>query len=153
VTRCVRESTSKTGMVFRHIMQLCWNQRQWFCVLQAELQRQRSVLTQFRKDVEYMDGQSRKVDAQREKQLALPKPVSIEEEAKKAVEHAKGLTDKERKDFARALSLRWHPGKLLPGFVWVPAFCCAFFVQHALLSLSHLVSATFCPSWCLHDTS
>ncbi|KAL0053604.1 hypothetical protein WJX82_008204 [Trebouxia sp. C0006] len=77
----------------------------------AELQRQRNILTQFRKDVAYMDGQSRKADAQREKQLALPKPVSIEEEAKKALEHAKGLTDKERKDFARAVSLRWHPDK------------------------------------------
>ena len=109
-------------------MQLSWNQRQWFCVLQAELQRQRqrNILTQFRKDVAYMDGQSRKADAQREKQLALPKPVSIEEEAKKALEHAKGLTDKERKDFARAVSLRWHPGKLLPDFVWVPASAVQF---------------------------
>jgi len=135
LTGCARKSTSKTDM------QLSWNQRQWFCVLQAELQRQRSVLTQFRKDVEYMDGQSRKADAQREKQLALPKPVSVEAEAKMAVEHAKGLTDKERKDFARALSLRWHPGKLLLDFVWFSAFCCALIVQQALLSLSQMVSA------------
>ncbi len=33
------------------------------------------------------------------KQLALPKPVSVEDQAKKAVEHANGLGDKERKDF------------------------------------------------------
>ena len=86
MTGCARKSTSKTDM------QLSWNQRQRFCVLQAKLQRQRNILTQFRKDVAYMDGQSRKADAQRERQLALPKPVSIEKEAKKAFEHAKGLT-------------------------------------------------------------
>ena len=75
VTGFARESTSKTDMVFRHIVQLSWPQRQWFCVLQAELQKQRCILTQFRKDVEYMDGHSRKVDdyfAERKKQLALP---------------------------------------------------------------------------------
>ncbi len=122
-------------------MQLLWDQRQWLCVLQAELQKQRKILTQFRKDVEYMDGQSRKVDEQREKQLALPKSVSVEDEAKMAVEHANGLAEKERKDFTRALSLRWHPGKHLPESGWFSAFCCALFVQQALLSLSQMVSA------------
>ena len=69
MTGCARKSTSKTGMVFRHIMQLAWHQRQWSCVLQAELQSQRRIPTQFRKDVEYMDKHSRKADenfAQRE---------------------------------------------------------------------------------------
>ena len=144
VTGCARESTSKTDMVFRHIVQLPWPQRQWFCVLQAELQKQRCILTQFRKDVEYMDGHSRKVDdyfAERKKQLALPKPVSIEDEAKKAVEHANGLGDKKNKDFARALSLHWHPGKHPPESVWFSAFCCALFVQQALLSLLQMESA------------
>ncbi len=101
-------------------------------------------MTQFQKDHEYMDGESKKIDAyfaERKKQLALPKPVSIEDEAKKAVEHANGLTDKERKDFSRALSLRWHPGKLLLEFVWFCAFCCVLFTQQALLSLSQMVSA------------
>ena len=59
---------------------------------------------QFRKDHEYMDDWSSKIDdyiAEHKKQLAVPKPVSVEDEAKKAVEHANGLGDKERKDFAR----------------------------------------------------
>ncbi|DBB05091.1 TPA: hypothetical protein ACH3X3_010352 [Trebouxia sp. C0006] len=70
----------------------------------AELQKQRSTFMQFRKDHEYMDDWSSKIDdyiAEHKKQLAVPKPVSVEDEAKKAVEHANGLGDKERKDFAR----------------------------------------------------
>ncbi|KAL0050761.1 hypothetical protein WJX82_006600 [Trebouxia sp. C0006] len=71
----------------------------------AELQRQRTTFTQFCKDHEYMD------DPERKKQLALPKPVSVKHQAEKAVEHGKGLADKERKHFAKALNLRWHPDK------------------------------------------
>jgi len=119
-------------------------QRHWVYVLQAELQKQRTTFTQFRKDHEYMNDQSSKIDdyfAERKKQLALPKPVSVEDQANKAVEHAKGLADKERKDFARALSLRWHPGNLLLDFVWFCTVCCILFIQQALLSLSQMVSA------------
>ena len=80
-------------------------------------------------------------DPERKKQLALPKPVSVEHQAEKAVEHGKGLADKERKHFAKALNLRWHPGNLLPDFVWFCAVCCVLFIQQALLSLSQMVSA------------
>ncbi|KAL0039399.1 hypothetical protein WJX79_006539 [Trebouxia sp. C0005] len=63
----------------------------------AELQKQRSILTQCRKDRDCMDGQSGKADdhvAQHEKQLTLPKPVTIKDEAKMAVEHANGLAER-----------------------------------------------------------
>ena len=66
-------------------------------MLQAELQKQRSILTQCRKDRDCMDGQSGKADdhvAQHEKQLTLPKPVTIKDEAKMAVEHANGLAER-----------------------------------------------------------
>lgn len=82
--------------------------------LQAALDKKRDLMKQWISDKKSIHAQADTVTeyyALRKIEAAAPKPFDMKEEAEATVRAVEELPESERKDCARKLTLRWHPGE------------------------------------------
>ncbi len=108
-------------------MLLYWSNDQGWCIcyflvlhpaftvaLQAALDEKRELMKQWMSDQDSIHADAASVKeyyALRKVEDAAPKPFDLKEEAEATVRAVNQLPESERKDCARKLMLRWHPGE------------------------------------------